>query len=773
LFVAAVLTEQRFSSAQSASTTEKGTASMQREMELSDFSGSGDWHLDLGEARAVQPLDRLEFSLDVQVESFDPAAEIFACIRVQNSNRHVVEERFAPVAPDYARKDRQALSGRFVVPANGAFVNVRLWGQKAARVLAGRPAFNLLCSLAISPVEPIALSNTTLQVTIHPNEWRFEVCDRRSGHDWQTFPAQDNFLVTGVQHQTARTATFSAVYLPEDAPLFLTVALDAAQPQFSIHAAMSPLVRMPSWAATLGVLPAFCEPSPTAELVVPLGEGFLYPTNRADIPSHLLQLSDGSGLTMPWFGIADRKSGAAAMCFTADDNDALARLHYRSEGQRAAGTVKLDWMSQRGQWGYDRTATFWFADDGGYVALAKRYRREAALTGKLVTLAEKSKLQPRIANLLGAPNCWFNFLWHMEKPRRMEALRWFHERGMNRLLLSNSDALDDTSEVDSWGWLTGQYDLYSDVWPPHAPKKQKARGDTFGYPDSIQVRYTGEQVRGWVHKTEEGEFPGYVLCPTCHAEWAQERVPPTLAARKQTSRLIDVTAATALGECFHPEHPMSRADDKAARVNLLRYMSNQNLVVGSEMGVDWAIPYICYSEGMLSPVPYRHPEAGYLTPGMQPVEDTMRYQLNPAVRAPLWELVFRDCSVSYWYWGDASNTFPELWPRRNAFNALYATPPLYMILTEESMYLAQRERILATDEFLKPIFAAVEFSKMTDHRFLSEDRLLQQSVFTNGATITVNFAESPREYGGTSIPALGYHLQSKNSAMTLAQNMEE
>jgi hypothetical protein len=89
------------------------------------------------------------------------------------------------------------------------------------------------------------------------------------------------------------------------------------------------------------------------------------------------------------------------------------------------------------------------------------------------------------------------------------------------------------------------------------------------------------------------------------------------------------------------------------------------------------------------------------------------------------------------------------------------------------MYLAQRERILATDEFLKPIFAAVEFSKMTDHRFLSEDRLLQQSVFTNGATITVNFAESPREYGGTSIPALGYHLQSKNSAMTLAQNMEE
>jgi hypothetical protein len=38
------------------------------------------------------------------------------------------------------------------------------------------------------------------------------------------------------------------------------------------------------------------------------------------------------------------------------------------------------------------------------------------------------------------------------------------------------------------------------------------------------------------------------------------------------------------------------------------------------------------------------------------------------------------------------------------------------------------------------------------HRFLSEDRLLQQSVFANGTTITVNFADAAREYSETSIP---------------------
>jgi hypothetical protein len=32
---------------------------------------------------------------------------------------------------------------------------------------------------------------------------------------------------------------------------------------------------------------------------------------------------------------------------------------------------------------------------------------------------------------------------------------------------------------------------------------------------------------------------------------------------------------------------------------------------------------------------------------------------------------------------------------------------------------------------------------MTDHRILSPDRLVQQSVFSNGVTVTVNFSEQP------------------------------
>jgi hypothetical protein len=38
-----------------------------------------------------------------------------------------------------------------------------------------------------------------------------------------------------------------------------------------------------------------------------------------------------------------------------------------------------------------------------------------------------------------------------------------------------------------------------------------------------------------------------------------------------------------------------------------------------------------------------------------------------------------------------------------------------------------------------PTVRAVGYSEMTDHRFLTADRDVQQSAFANGVTVTVNF----------------------------------
>jgi len=58
------------------------------------------------------------------------------------------------------------------------------------------------------------------------------------------------------------------------------------------------------------------------------------------------------------------------------------------------------------------------------------------------------------------------------------------------------------------------------------------------------------------------------------------------------------------------------------------------MVVSTEIGVHWGIPVLSYSKDMMSPVGYRHPEAGHLLPDTQPVFATQGYALDPAVRVP-------------------------------------------------------------------------------------------------------------------------------------------
>jgi Glycosyl hydrolases related to GH101 family, GH129 len=47
-------------------------------------------------------------------------------------------------------------------------------------------------------------------------------------------------------------------------------------------------------------------------------------------------------------------------------------------------------------------------------------------------------------------------------------------------------------------------------------------------------------------------------------------------------------------------------------------------------------------------------------------------------RLLLWELVYHDCVVTQWYWGDYNNKLPAVWDRRDLYNALYGTPPMFI-----------------------------------------------------------------------------------------------
>jgi hypothetical protein len=56
----------------------------------------------------------------------------------------------------------------------------------------------------------------------------------------------------------------------------------------------------------------------------------------------------------------------------------------------------------------------------------------------------------------------------------------------------------------------------------------------------------------------------------------------------------------------------------------------------------------------------------------------------------------------------------------------------------------------------------VGYQEMTDHRFLTKDRSVQQTVFPNGVTITVNFGSTPFQLpDGVVVKPTGYHVGKK------------
>ena len=164
-------------------------------------------------------------------------------------------------------------------------------------------------------------------------------------------------------------------------------------------------------------------------------------------------------------------------------------------------------------------------------------------------------------------------------------------------------------------------------------------------------------------------------------------IPADLAKTPMTARFFDTDTAAPWREDYSPAHPLSRSQDRDYRMQLLAYASQDlKLVNGSETGIDTAVPYLDYFEGMMSISEFRCPDFGTQHAGYHRSDSRTSLISRSAHNTgfPLFELVYHECVVNYWYWGDYNNKEPAVWQRRDLFNILYATPPVYICSTANS-----------------------------------------------------------------------------------------
>ena len=106
-------------------------------------------------------------------------------------------------------------------------------------------------------------------------------------------------------------------------------------------------------------------------------------------------------------------------------------------------------------------------------------------------------------------------------------------------------------------------------------------------------------------------------------------------------------------------------------------------------------------------------------------------------------MIYHDCTINYWYWGDSSNCCPELMRRRDQFNALYGVPPLYSL--NMTQWERMKEEIAASYRRATAAARETAFSAMTRYERLSPDGLLQRACFENGVQVTANFSDQAQE----------------------------
>ncbi|MBW8039733.1 MAG: hypothetical protein FVQ85_07015 [Planctomycetes bacterium] len=711
-----------------------------------EHGGQQDWSFHQEQVLAVEPGQIYELSGWVRVEREGTTT---LSVTLRGANEKVIDWAFGAVQTGATDKWRR-LSSRFIVPAGGKTILPRLIGNGPARVWLDDATLNIVGTLnqlrSKKLPETLKVANEVLEVTLSVADATLSVVDRRSGRTWKQRPTADTVILDA---KAAGDSFFLRLLEPSSMlEIDARIKLDTKQPELTVE-----LAGQGNLAKTIGLPHPFVTGKGTY-LVMPVNEGISYPVDDRNLRPMGYHLYGGHGLCMAWYGVTDGQQGIMTIVETPDD--AAVRV------PRLEGLLCLapEWQPQKGKFGPRRKLRYIFFDRGGHVVMCKRYRSYAIKAGLLKTLEQKLKENPNVDLLIGAVNVW---CWERDS---LSVVREMKSLGIERILWSNRRSPDVIKAMNQMsGILTSRYDIYQDLMDPEVVK-EKLRGlhrdwTQAGRPKDIMLDKNGNWRKGWRVKGKDGKmYPCGVLCDKQALKYARQRVPEELKTHPYRCRFIDTTTAAPWRECYDPDHPMTRSESRHWKMELLRFMSEEmKLVTGSETGHDAAVPYVHYFEGMLSLGPYRVPEAGrnMVKPLDEVPERVAKFQVGQKYRLPLWELVYHDCVVAQWYWGDYNNKLPALWDKRDLFNILYGTPPMFMF--NNQIWKKNKARFAESYKNVCPVARAVGYAEMTDHRFLTPDRSVQQTKFANGINVTVNFGDKPyRLTDGKKVEPMGYHV---------------
>jgi hypothetical protein len=317
-------------------------------------------------------------------------------------------------------------------------------------------------------------------------------------------------------------------------------------------------------------------------------------------------------------------------------------------------------------------------------------------------------------------------------------------------LMRHADVADRAKEL---GYVIGYYDSYHAIHAPGASDTwETAQFDQKLFDSGGIVKADGTVRRGF-------KQIGKMLSPIAARPYVEKRVTEQMKATHANSIFVDCDAFGEIFDDYSPDHPATQADDLAARVGRMAWMRDTfKAVVGSEGGVWYAADTIHFAHGMMTGVigwgdkdltdkqsPYFL--GGYFPPDgpaifLKPAKMKDAYiklDVDPRYRVPLYEAAFHDSVIATHHWSSATLKYDNVLAQRVATELLYNVPPLYHLNLAE--WKKRKTFIAKQYAFFSPLHRAAAKSALTEFKWLTADRRVQQTVFDGELEITANFGD--------------------------------
>jgi hypothetical protein len=592
----------------------------------------------------------------------------------------------------------------------------------------------LACSAPPEPVDPPPheILAPTAFLRIHPDTYRLEAGLRDGGVLWKTprdFQAAFSTSVEGkeIRHPFADAglvevlssdrADARRIHLrlsrfphPSTQGIVLDLVADLDEGRGELTIEVVPAQDQGSRIFGVDYPPPFVLPAGSdGYTVMPVRQGILIPSDHPE-DLYLEAFALSRDCPMAWFGAVRDGQGYLAILETPFDG--AASLDHTGGGPTK---VRVRWRPSRGTLAYPRKVRYTLLRDADHTTLARLYRDHARASRQFRSLRDKSVSRPIVGRLRGAVILRPTFEKAEDPSDLRVAVVKAVEKGMERAILHlpRDCGAFSGSSLDDWkvflggthesGWIsTGVRDLRSVETDPEAVV--------------------------WYEVGRKGNM----LCPVVRAR----RLGETLGeVRSRGLRLggmhLDGLADVSLFDCHHTGHPFDREGCAGALDDLMKEISRRGLVVIAD-----------------EPAGHAFEQADLF--------DRTAYAPSLAVPAPLVSLVYHDAAGMGWDL-DRGDDATDLEQYLHA--ALCGGMPALPI--DEDGWLTRR-RSGETDEDrrvreailveraldLASLHTLVWREDLLRHEFLTPDRMIQRSVFSNGVEVEVDFGKGEKRVTG-------------------------